>query len=178
MARPTETPRVATGQPYGQRQETEAGLSVAPLPRGEQQAGGAPRRSAPAPTGRPSTGGSLPSWLLERPSDRPDEPGSAGASFGEGPTPEPPEDDPLEAFLNWVVAGVDSQRALEWRESLRKEKMPAAPMPIMPPAPQQIAAEPAPNPEMEMDAFSDFEDEEAVEASAPVEEAPVQEELL
>lgn len=63
--------RDITGLPYGQNQEVNDLQAAAPLP---QQAG--------APSPRSVEG------LFDRPTERPDEPLTAGASFGDGPGPE------------------------------------------------------------------------------------------
>lgn len=66
------------GQAYGEAGAQLASQSVVPM------AGAAPS-AAPAPAPSPVMPGSLGS--LTRPTERPDEPVTAGASFGPGPTP-------------------------------------------------------------------------------------------
>jgi hypothetical protein len=79
---------VPSGMQYGQRQRLEQAQQVAPAPALRQ---GPP---APPPPGRPgqpqAAGGQIPSLaqILARPTDRPDEPPTAGLPGGAGPGPE------------------------------------------------------------------------------------------
>lgn len=90
-------PTAAPGQPYGKAGQQLAAQRVIPM--GSAPGGGvAPSASpsAPPPAPRPQPGSFGP---LDRPTERPDEPVTAGAPFGPGPGPQGTMTDPTGDYL-------------------------------------------------------------------------------
>jgi len=105
------------GQAYGEAGAQLASQSVVPM------AGAAPS-AAPAPAPSPVMPGSLGS--LSRPTDRPDEPLTAGASFGPGPTPGsqfvvPKESDPVLNELRGLYRAYPSPELADMLDSYVRE---------------------------------------------------------
>jgi hypothetical protein len=105
------------GQAYGEAGAQLASQSVVPM------AGAAPS-AAPAPAPSPVMPGSLGS--LSRPTDRPNEPLTAGASFGPGPTPGsqfvvPKESDPVLNELRGLYRAYPSPELADMLDSYVRE---------------------------------------------------------
>lgn len=104
--------RAAPGQPYGQRQQLEAGQVVQPLPAQQAGLGGAGGRSPgqpPSPAAGSSMGG-----IFTDPTGMPGEPVTAGAGIGPGPGPSSYfQDDPDELLqVIYEQTGDDELRSL------------------------------------------------------------------
>ena len=84
--------RTAPGQPYGAAGGQAAAMAAIPLPSAPPPGGGAPAPAPTPPPGPPAVNPVQPGSLtpLDAPTQRPDEPVTAGASFGAGPGPRPP----------------------------------------------------------------------------------------
>lgn len=115
----TQAPSAAPGQTYGvQAQQLRAQQQV-PLPKQAPPSTPAPGGSAPA--GTPPPAGAAPPigpgglGPLNAPSDRPNEPITAGMPTGPGPGPEAlggiaaPQDDPTLAILKGILARYPNQ---------------------------------------------------------------------
>lgn len=86
-----DLPAAAPGQPYGVAGQQAAAQRVIPLPMGQGAPQGDPMQEAPLPPVVP----------LDAPTQRPDEPVTAGMPFGDGPGP-PPMPDPNQQSLQWL----------------------------------------------------------------------------
>lgn len=103
---------------YGDRKAIESAQSAAPL--GNPGGGGTPRQ-----TTNPSVAGQaraaspeLPDFIFDRPSNRPDEPQTAGLDMGPGPGSEvlanpPVADDPRVNVLQYLVTNFANKDAAE-----------------------------------------------------------------
>jgi hypothetical protein len=105
------------GQAYGEAGAQLASQSIVPM------AGAAPS-AAPAPAPAPIAPGSLGS--LTRPTERPNEPLTAGASFGPGPTPGaefvvPKESDPVLNELRGLYRAYPSPELADMLDSYVRE---------------------------------------------------------
>jgi hypothetical protein len=106
------------GQAYGEAGAQLASQSVVPM------AGAAPSAAPAAPAPSPIMPGSLGS--LTRPTERPDEPLTAGASFGPGPTPGtqfvvPKESDPVLNELRGLYRAYPSPELADMLDSYVRE---------------------------------------------------------
>lgn len=102
--------QTVTGQTYGQATQQMESQSAVPM--------------AQAPTDRPVvTPGSL--GAFNRPTERPEEPVTAGASFGPGPTPRPqfavPTSDPVVTELRAMLAAYPSDELADMLDSYIRE---------------------------------------------------------
>jgi hypothetical protein len=90
--------------------------------------------------------GGLPDWLIDRPSDRPDEPITAGSPVGPGPGPEalvvPPEDqvDLREMVLDAMYTYFGNMDAYQMLQQIRMEKLQRMRLQSLP----RLSAEPVP----------------------------------
>ena len=119
-AQKVATPRLSGSDlQYGDVQRLQAAQKVAPLPEGVPQ----PKvpRVQPQPVGRTET---LPPWLFESESTRPNEPVTTGLSSGPGAGPEAlrlatPPQDPREVVLQYLYETFDNEDALQMLTELR-----------------------------------------------------------
>jgi hypothetical protein len=127
---------------YGDRQRLEAAQRIAPIGKGGLPAAGGTQGT----TGLPAGGGAgLPSWLIDMPTNRPNEPVTAGLDMGAGPGSEVlasqmPNADIREGILMALYTTYGNQDALADLQKLRQERtaqppVPAAPMPQTTPPP-------------------------------------------
>ena len=123
------------GLQYGDRQMLTEAQRIAPLPQASK-AGGAERTRGV--TGLPASGASLPLWLIESPSNRPNEPVTAGLDMGPGPGSEvlanpQPSTDEREIILEALYATYGNRQALEELQKMRGERaqssLPSVPRP-------------------------------------------------
>lgn len=103
-------PKVATGQTYGEAGRQMAAQQAMPM--------------APAPTDAKVAPGSL--GAFNRPTERPAEPVTAGASFGPGPTPAagfsvPRDNDPVLVELRALYRAYPSTELADMLESYVRE---------------------------------------------------------
>lgn len=110
----------ATGQAYGEAGKQLAAQAAVPMGPSPTTAPVAP----PAPQGPPIQPGSL--GALDRPSERPNEPVTAGASFGPGPTPSvqfavPKNDDPVLNELRGMYQAFPSEDLADLLDSYVRE---------------------------------------------------------
>ena len=105
------------GQAYGEAGKQLASQSVVPM-------GGSPAPAPAAPSAPPVMPGSL--GALTRPTERPNEPLTAGASFGPGPTPGtqfvvPKESDPVLNELRGLYQAYPSPELADMLDSYVRE---------------------------------------------------------
>jgi len=105
------------GQAYGEAGAQLASQSIVPM-------AGAGTSAAPAPTPAPVMPGAL--GALNRPTERPGEPITAGASFGPGPTPGtqfvvPRESDPVLNELRGLYQAYPSPELADMLDSYVRE---------------------------------------------------------
>lgn len=117
------------GMQYGQREELEAGQRIAPIPQG-----GTPRPAQRPRISSPPVDGNLPSFLSELPTNRPNEPETAGLPMGPGPGPEvlPDPVDYREAILDYLQRRYSNADAANMLAEMRRAREPQ-PMPLQEP---------------------------------------------
>lgn len=132
---PVREPDIDTmGLEYGDRKMVSDAQRIAPLPKPGSGAGR-------LPTGAPPQGGAaagLPPWLIDSPSNRPDEPVTAGLGMGPGPGPEildaaAPAPDVREQTLEALWVTFNNPQARDLLMQLRQEKAAATAGPGMAP---------------------------------------------
>jgi hypothetical protein len=149
---PVKVPNVGSSPDlqYGDRQRLEQAQRIAPIP-------GA-TAIPPQPgtrqgvTGLPANNASLPPWLIDRASERPLEPVTAGLDMGAGPGSEAlafgqPPADVREAILLELYTTYGNEDALRDLQALRGERaatveLPTAPVATTPTAPTAPTAAP------------------------------------
>lgn len=158
---------------------------IAGVPKARQGSAAAPR-----PTGMPTRSGGLPPWLLNMPTQFPEEPATAGLPMGPGPGPEalqlqqPPDDvrEMTMMYLSNHFGNADARMVLEQFRSERAAAAVPAPAPggasrpapvastmMRPPAGPRTApaAEQAPTGEAETPTEETAPTEEVEPAAAP-----------
>ena len=129
---------------YGDRQRLEAAQRIAPIGKGGTSGtpGTPATGSTQGVTGQAASGQGLPPWLVNMPSNRPDEPVTTGLDMGIGPGSEVlasqmPNADIREGILTALYTTYNNVDALRDLQALRNERVasqaplavPAAPTP-------------------------------------------------